>query len=375
LALIVAPKGSVCAAAFTKSLLKAACIDISSSRLKAKNGHVRAILINSGHANACTGSRGEIDSLLITDALAHRLSLDPNEVLICSTGVIGVPIPVDNVLKNIDLLVKSLNEDGGHAAAQAILTTDLVDKQIAIEANLGGQKVRIGGMAKGSGMISPNMGTMLAYLTCDAFIAGDLWSQIVSRIVDSSFNCVTVDGDTSTNDAFFAFSVGEPINETFVHIIEEGMLQVSKYLAKSIARDGEGANCLMEIQVLGAKTNQDAKKIAKVICNSLLVKTAVHGCDPNWGRILAAAGRAGIDFNLNQVSLWIGPYQLLDKGITLSFDKNLISSYMKERMEGNYMQDDSICICLKVGDEVGQSIYWGCDLSDKYVKINSEYTT
>tara|TARA_Y100001968_G_C19407204_1_gene744347 strand:- start:1365 stop:2039 length:675 start_codon:yes stop_codon:yes gene_type:complete len=224
-------------------------------------------------------------------------------------------------------------------------------------------------------MISPNMGTMLAYITCDALIAGDLWSKIVSRVVDASFNCVTVDGDTSTNDAFFAFSSGEPINETFLHVIEEGMLKVSKYLAKSIARDGEGSNCLMEIKVLGTQTNHDAKKIAQVICNSLLVKTAVHGCDPNWGRILAAAGRADIKFNLNQISLWIGPYQLLDKGITLNFDKDLISLYMKERMHGSYMKDDSICICLKLGNGIGQSIYWGCDLSDKYVRINADYTT
>ena len=199
----------MCAGTFTTSVVRAACVDLCADRLQAASGRVRAVVTNSGQANACTGDRGLVDSLRITQAVADRLGLSADQVLICSTGVIGVPIVIDPLLAAVDPLVSGLGPDGGAAAALAILTTDLVEKQIALEAELGGRRVRIGGMAKGSGMIHPNMATMLGYLTCDVAVPCDLWQAMVQRAVDRSFNSITVDGDTSTNDTFLAFAAGD----------------------------------------------------------------------------------------------------------------------------------------------------------------------
>ncbi|MBM5788980.1 MAG: arginine biosynthesis bifunctional protein ArgJ, partial [Cyanobacteria bacterium M_DeepCast_200m_mx_001] len=204
LSLLLAPEGAVCAGTFTTSLVRAACVDLCAERLAASGGRARAVLSNSGQANACTGDRGLIDSQRATQALADRLGLAAEEVLICSTGVIGVPIPMDTLLAGLDPLVAALGPEGGAAAATAILTTDLIDKQIALEADLGGRRVRIGGMAKGSGMIHPNMATMLGYLSCDAGVPAEVWQAMVGRAVERSFNAITVDGDTSTNDTFLA---------------------------------------------------------------------------------------------------------------------------------------------------------------------------
>ena len=211
LALLLAPDGAVCAGTFTTSLVRAACVDLCAARLARRSGWARAVLINSGQANACTGERGLHDSLQATAALAQRLGLEPDAVLICSTGVIGVPIPMDTLEAGLGPLVAALSEDGGAAAARAILTTDLIDKQIALEADLGGRRVRIGGMAKGSGMIHPDMATMLGYLSCDAGVPAEAWQAMVRRAVDRSFNAITVDGDTSTNDTYLAFAAGEPL--------------------------------------------------------------------------------------------------------------------------------------------------------------------
>jgi glutamate N-acetyltransferase / amino-acid N-acetyltransferase len=211
LSLLLAPEGAVCAGTFTTSLVRAACVDLCAERLHASGGRARAVLTNSGQANACTGDRGLIDSQRATQAMAERLGLSADEVLICSTGVIGVPIPMNTLLAGLDPLLEALSPSGGAAAASAILTTDLTDKQIALEAELGGRTVRIGGMAKGSGMIHPNMATMLGYLSCDAGVPAEVWQAMVQRAVDRSFNAITVDGDTSTNDTYLAFAAGEPL--------------------------------------------------------------------------------------------------------------------------------------------------------------------
>jgi len=375
LSLLLAPEGAVCAGTFTTSLVRAACVDLCAERLQASGGRARAVLTNSGQANACTGDRGLIDSQRATQAMADRLGLAAEEVLICSTGVIGVPIPMDTLLAGLDPLADALSAEGGSAAATAILTTDLIDKQIALEAQLGDRRVRIGGMAKGSGMIHPNMATMLGYLTCDAGVPANVWQGMVQRAVDRSFNAITVDGDTSTNDTYLAFAAGDPLSPEHFEALEAGLTAVSQHLAKAIARDGEGATCLLEVQVEGASEDAAARAIARTICGSSLVKCAVHGRDPNWGRIVAAAGRAGVPMDPDAVALWLGEHQLMAAGQPLPFDRPAASAYMRDRAAGAYLTGDTVLIRIQVGSGSGRGRAWGCDLSDQYVRINADYTT
>ena len=375
LSLVVAPPGAVCAGTFTTSVVRAACVDLCADRLAATGGRARAVLTNSGQANACTGDRGLVDSLRATGSLAQRLGLDDDEVLICSTGVIGVPIPMEILLAGLDPLVAALSPEGGDGAARAILTTDLVDKQLALEANLGGRRVRIGGMAKGSGMIHPAMATMLAVLSCDAGVPAEVWQAMVKRAVDRSFNAITVDGDTSTNDCFLAFAAGEPLNPEHFDALEAGLTQVASWLGRAIARDGEGATCLIEVQVSGTARDAEAITVARTVCGSSLVKCAVHGRDPNWGRILAAAGRSGVAFDPGAVALWLGDHQLMAAGQPLPFDRPAASGYIRDRAAAAYLQDDTVLIRLGVGTGPGQGRAWGCDLSDQYIRINADYTT
>lgn len=380
LSLLLAPEGAVCAGTFTTSRVRAACVDLCAERLAASGGRARAVLTNSGQANACTGERGLADSLRATAAAAGRLGLRPEEVLICSTGVIGVPIPIDRLEAGLAPLVAALSGDGGGAAAQAILTTDLVDKQIALEATLGGRRVRIGGMAKGSGMIHPAMATMLGYLSCDAGVPAELWQAMVKRAVERSFNAITVDGDTSTNDTLLAFAAGDPLPLEHLEALEAGLTEALQHLARAIARDGEGATCLIEVRVEGAADGAGARAIARTVCGSSLVKCAVHGRDPNWGRIVAAAGRAGVGFEPMAVALWLGDHQLMAAGEPLAFDRPAASAYLRDRATGSYLGGsgpggDTVLIRLRVGDGPGRGVAWGCDLSDQYVRINADYTT
>ena len=375
LSLLLAPEGAVCAGTFTTSRVRAACVDLCAERLRISGGHARAVLTNSGQANACTGERGLADSLVATKALAQRLGLAEAEVLLCSTGVIGVPIPMDTLLAGLDPLLAALGPEGGAAAATAILTTDLVEKQIALEAELGGRRVRVGGMAKGSGMIHPDMATMLGTLSCDAGLPPEEWQALVGRAVDRSFNAITVDGDTSTNDTFLAFAAGEPLAEEHWPALEAGVTAVAQHLARAIARDGEGATCLIEVLVEGSGDDAGARTIARTVCGSSLVKCAVHGRDPNWGRIVAAAGRAGVAFDPEAVALWLGRHQLMAAGQPLPFDRPAVSTYLRERAAGAYLQDDTVLIRLRVGEGPGHGRAWGCDLSDQYVRINADYTT
>ena len=375
LALLYAPDGACCSGTFTQSLTRAYCVDLCIDRLKASEGKIRAVVINSGHANACTGSRGKIDSEIITNELAQRLGLSNEEVLICSTGVIGEPIPVQRVKRHLDQLISSLDKEAYLDAANAILTTDLKVKQIAYQTVLGGRRISIGGMAKGSGMIHPSMATMLSYITCDVGVNHILWSDMIKRVAESSFNSITVDGDTSTNDTFLAFSSGPELDSKYLAILEEGLHLTAQHLAKAIARDGEGSNCLLEIKVEGAQSDLDARVMARAIASSSLVKTAIHGSDPNWGRIIAALGRAGIFFDISEVQLWIGPYELFSNGSPLDFDRQIVSNFMKARLKGKYLIDDLISITVRVGKGKGSATAWGCDLSDQYVRINADYTT
>ena len=375
LALLLAPEQASCAGSFTTNLVRAACVDLCAQRLQQCGGRARAVIINAGQANACLGERELSDSLRITAAVAAELGLAEEAVQICSTGVIGQPIPMDTLLAGLGPLLASLSRQGGAAAAQAILTTDLVAKDIALEADLAGRTVRIGGMAKGSGMIHPAMATMLAVLSCDAGVEPRLWQAIVDRAVERSFNAVSVDGDTSTNDTCLAFAAGPPLAAEQLAALEEGVMAVCTHLAKAIARDGEGATCLLEVAVEGAASAADARSIARTVCASSLVKTAIHGRDPNWGRIVAAVGRAGVPLDAHAIALWLGDTQLMAAGRPLSFDRQAVSAYLEARAAGAYLRDDSVAIRIAVGDGSGAGLAWGCDLSDQYIRINADYTT
>ena len=377
LALLLAPEASVAAGVFTTNIVRAGCVDLCVERLQQSQGTARAVLINSGQANACTGDLGLIDSLRATAALADRLGLAHEEVLICSTGVIGVPIPMDLLLTAIDPLVDSLaaNSEAGAAAATAILTTDLVAKSHALELQIGSQLVRLGGIAKGSGMIHPNMATMLAFISCDVAVPAQQWQAMLGRAADNSFNSITVDGDTSTNDSLIAFAAGPQLEEQYWPLLEAGLNQMCEFLARAITRDGEGASCIIEVLVEGTETNNQARQIARTICGSSLFKTAIHGRDPNWGRIVAAAGRAGVCFDPEAVALWLGPHQLMANGEPLNFDRPAASLYLQTKGSGKYLESDQVDIHLVVGSGSGVGRAWGCDLSAEYVRINADYTT
>ena len=377
LAVVLAPPGASCAGVFTRNQVRAACVDLCAERLQRTSGQAQAVVINAGQANACTGALAQVDSECITAALAQRLNLPPEQVQICSTGVIGQPLPMDRLLAGQAPLIAELapTKEAATAAAEAILTTDLVSKQYAVEAQLGDRRVRLGGMAKGSGMIHPDMATMLAFITCDAGVDPQWWQQTLQAAVNCSFNAITVDGDTSTNDTVLAFAAGAPLPMEHLPQLAHGLEHLCCELAKAIARDGEGATCLLEAQVSGTATTTEARTIARTICGSSLVKTAIHGRDPNWGRIVAAAGRAGVSLDPNALALWIGPHQLLKDGRPLAVDLPTVRHYLQERADGAYLQNDCVEIRLIVGTGPASGTAWGCDLSQEYIRINAHYTT
>ncbi len=380
LALIVSDTEAIAAGVFTTSQVRAACVDYCRQRLQAK-ASARAILCNAGQANAATGSQGWQDALESARLLAQALNIAPDSILLASTGVIGQRLRMDALRAGIPNLVASLSESGGEAAAQAIITTDLVSKSIALETLIEGRPVRIGGMAKGSGMIHPNMATMLAFVTCDGAVSTALWQQMLSRAADKSFNQITVDGDTSTNDCLIALANGQSRTAAITEMgapaekLEAMLTEVCQHLAKAIARDGEGATCLMEVQVSGAADDESARRIAKTIAGSSLVKSAVFGRDPNWGRIAAAAGRAGVTFHQEDLQIKLGNFVMMENGQPLAFDRPAASNYLKQAAEGAYLQEDTVLISVCIGNGSGTGRAWGCDLSYDYVKINAEYTT
>ncbi|MGK7921858.1 MAG: bifunctional ornithine acetyltransferase/N-acetylglutamate synthase, partial [Trichodesmium sp.] len=290
LALILSDVDAIAAGVFTTTQVRAACVDYCRQQLEAKSS-AKAILCNAGQANAATGSLGWQDAVESADTLAKALNISPDSILLASTGVIGQRIKMDALKAAIPELVSSLSTEGGDAAAKAIVTTDLVTKSIALETQMGDRPVRIGGIAKGSGMIHPNMATMLSFVTCDAAVSPPLWQEMLTRAVNRSFNQITVDGDTSTNDTVIALANGQSRTSAMTNMgaeaqkLEAMLTEVCIYLAKAIARDGEGATCLLEVQVTGTADEASANKIAKTIAGSSLVKSAIFGRDPNWGRI------------------------------------------------------------------------------------------
>jgi glutamate N-acetyltransferase/amino-acid N-acetyltransferase len=380
LALILSETEAIAAGVFTTSQVRAACVDYCRQCLQAK-ASARAILCNAGQANAATGEPGWEDALETARLLGRELNISPDAVLLASTGVIGQRIKMDALRQGIPQVVREATGQGGTDAAQAIVTTDLVTKEIALETMIEERPVRIGGIAKGSGMIAPNMATMLGFITCDAGVSTSLWQSMLKRAVDKSFNQITVDGDTSTNDCVIALANGQSRttamtdNSPNAQKLEAMLTAVCQYLSKAIARDGEGATCLIEVQVSGAPNDQAASQIAKTIAGSSLVKSAVFGRDPNWGRIAAAAGRAGVKFHQDQLSIKLGDILLMENGQPQAFDRRAASNYLKQAAAGEYLKTDTVLITVDIGVGSGKSVAWGCDLTYKYVEINAEYTT
>lgn len=380
LALIVSDVEAIAAGVFTTSVVRAAPIDYCRQRLQSKHS-ARAILCNAGQANAATGEQGWLDTLESAMMLGQALNIPSESVLIASTGVIGQRIKMDALKAGIPNLVAAVSETGGDAAAKAICTTDLVPKSIALETTIGDRTVRMGGMCKGSGMIHPNMATMLAFVTCDAAVSPSLWQKMLSRAADQSFNQITVDGDTSTNDSLFALANGQSRTPAITEMgaeaekLEAMLTEVCQYLAKAIARDGEGATCLIEVQVTGAVDEEAARKVAKTIVGSSLVKSAIFGRDPNWGRIAAAAGRAGVAFDQETLRIQLGDFLMMEHGQPMQFDRAAASNYLKAAAAGAYLKEDTVLISVSIGNGGGSGKAWGCDLSYDYVKINAEYTT
>jgi glutamate N-acetyltransferase / amino-acid N-acetyltransferase len=380
LALIVSDVDAIAAGVFTTSQTRAPVVDYCRERLQEKSS-ARAILCNAGQANAATGSQGMIDALESAQMIAQALNISSDLVLLASTGVIGQRIKIDRIRSSIPQLVETLSEKGSDATAQAIMTTDLVPKTIALETMIGDRPVRIGGIAKGSGMIHPNMATMLSFVTCDAAVSPQLWQQMLSRAADRSFNQITVDGDTSTNDTLIALANGQSRTPAITEMgadaekLEAMLTEVCIYLAKAIARDGEGATCLIEVQVAGAIDEISACQVAKTIAGSSLVKAAIFGRDPNWGRISAAAGRAGVPFEQSDLQIKLGDFLMMQNGQPQAFDRASASNYLKQAAAGAYLQADTVLLSVSIGNGSGSGKAWGCDLSYDYVKINAEYTT
>ncbi|XP_076892214.1 arginine biosynthesis bifunctional protein ArgJ, chloroplastic-like [Bidens hawaiensis] len=379
LALVTCDVDAVAAGTFTKNVVAAAPV-LYCKKVLEKSKTARAVLINAGQANAATGDAGYQDVIDCSNALSKLLQVSPDEILIESTGVIGQRIKKEPLLNSLPKLISLLSSsvEAADSASVAITTTDLVSKSVAVEFEVGGTRIRIGGMAKGSGMIHPNMGTLLGVITTDALVDFDVWRKMVQIAVNRSFNQITVDGDTSTNDTIIALASGLSGSNKIsaLHSPEATQLQtcldaVMQGLAKSIAWDGEGATCLVEVSVTGAGSEAEAAKIARSVASSSLTKAAIYGRDPNWGRIACAAGYAGIPFDSNALRIALGDILLMEGGQPLSFDRSAASNYLKEAGDAH----GTVKIQISIGDGPGTGVAWGCDLSYDYVKINAEYTT
>lgn len=338
-------------------------------------GQARAIVVNSGNANACTGAKGDLDAARMAAVCGEALGVPQSQVLVCSTGVIGVELPMDVIEPGIAACAKGLSHQGGEAAAEAIMTTDLCRKECAVSYELGGKTITVGGMSKGSGMIHPNMATMLCFITTDAAVAPAVLQQAVREAADATFNMVTVDGDTSTNDSMLVLANGASGAPLIASAADPGyaellaaLTHVAAQLARLMAYDGEGATKLLECRVSGAATVQDARLAAKAVIGSSLVKAAFYGEDANWGRIICAAGYSGAEFNTGDVNLWLeslaGKIQLMSNGAGLVFDEEAAAKILHER---------EISIQLELGQGSGEATAWGCDLSHDYVSINADY--
>jgi glutamate N-acetyltransferase/amino-acid N-acetyltransferase len=367
--LLAADRPCAVAGVFTTNQVKAAPVIFDQRIVRA--GEAQAVVINSGVANACTGEEGMARCVAMATEVAVALGLADHHVLVCSTGVIGRQLPGDKIAAGIAMAAGVLAPDGGHDAALAIMTTDTHPKEAAVRVETPHGVFTVGGMAKGSGMIAPNMATMLSVITTDAQVDAATLQTALAYVADRSFNCVTVDGDTSTNDTLLLLANGasgvhvQPATETHAAFIA-ALSEVATRLARMIARDGEGATKLVTVHVRGAADHASAAKIAHTIADSPLVKTALFGNDPNWGRVLAAAGRAGVPFDAARISLDFVGVPVVRQGQPVPFDLAATVAAMKA---------DEVAIDLTLAEGDAEATVWTCDFSYDYVKINAEYTT
>lgn len=376
LALIVSDRPCTAAAVFTRNLVKAAPVLFDQQVLAERGTKVRAVVINARNANAVTGEQGLRDAAEMAARTAQALALpDDAGVFVMSTGVIGVPLPMEIIRHGIDLAASSLatNDDAGMAAARAIMTTDTFPKLAGTTLALHGRTVTIAGIAKGAGMIHPDMATMLSLIVTDAAVERSALQAALHFAVERSFNCITVDGDTSTNDTLLLLANGAAggptitVDDEEFGAFQEALLAVCQDLARQVARDGEGATKFVTVEVRGAPSFEDARQVGRTIATSPLVKTAIFGRDANWGRVLAAAGRAGVPFDPSRANLWFGDLRLLQDGTPVGVD---------EARALEILSAPEVTITLELDpDAPGAATVWTCDFSFDYVSINAEYRT
>ncbi len=368
LMLITLPAPGSAAVVSTTNLCCAAPVTLCREHLEKSASVVSAIICNSGNANAATGEQGMLDARAMAEAVATELSLKPEEVLVASTGVIGQLLPMEKVLQGISRLPATLQEESVIDAAQAIMTTDTFPKFFTLDLQLSSGTVRLSGIAKGSGMICPNMATMLAFLGTDAAIAPPLLQEALEAANKNSFNAITVDGDTSTNDMAVLLASGKGpeivADSPDYKLFSDALQALMTFLAKLIVIDGEGATKLIEVTVEGASDDRDAELAARTIAQSSLVKTAIHGEDANWGRIIAAAGRSGARFRQEELELYFNTLPILKPGLVADFS---------EAAAADIMAQPSYTITLRLGKGAGRATIWTCDLSKEYIEINGSY--
>jgi glutamate N-acetyltransferase / amino-acid N-acetyltransferase len=372
LALLISDRPASAAAVFTKNLVCAAPVKLSRKHLKRQRSRMRAIIVNSGNANCATGPQGMIASSKTVADVGRALGCSPEQVLVCSTGVIGIPLRVEKILRAAPELARGLS--GGKGAflefTRAIMTTDTRPKWAGAEFRAGGKLVRIVGCAKGAGMIQPNLATMLAFIVTDARIAPPVLQRALSSSVASTFNAITVDGDTSTNDTVAVLANGASgcapirLGSGECRKFQAALQSVCSQLALAIVADGEGAQRVVEIEVRGARSERDAEKVARTIANSPLVKTALAGADPNWGRILAAAGRAGVKFDPEKAGIWLAGIEVCRHGRERKFD---------ERAAHRKLSASHVPILLDLRSGRARARIWTCDFTADYVDINASY--
>ena len=364
-----------CAGTFTSNIVKAACV-MWDKEIVESGRKMQAVVVNSGIANACTGQEGYDACRKTAEAVNEALGVAADTVAVASTGVIGMQLPTEKLAAGVKAMAPQLSDtkEAGTAASKAIMTTDTINKEIAVTFEAGGQVVTLGGMSKGSGMIHPNMCTMLGFLTTDLSIDKKLMQEALSAVITDTFNMITVDGDTSTNDTLLLMANGLAGNATITEknadyqAFYEALNFVCEFLAKKMAGDGEGATKLFECKVVNAKTKEDARILSKAVVGSNLSKAAIFGCDANFGRFLCAMGYSGSKFDQNDVELFFvskaGKLQVFDKGVPLSFDEELAKKIMEEK-------EVTVFVDMHEGD--AEATAWGCDLTYDYVKINADY--
>jgi glutamate N-acetyltransferase/amino-acid N-acetyltransferase len=370
LAIVASAAPASAAAVFTTNRAQAAPIVVSRENLQRSGGRARAVVVNSGCANACTGPDGLSHAVTMARQTAAALGCRPEEVLVASTGVIGVKLDMSRVCRGISAAAAALSPSGGADAARAIMTTDPFPKETAVEADAATARFRVGGIAKGSGMIEPMMATMLGFVTTDAEVQPTLLQRALKTAVDDTFNAISVDGECSTNDCVFALANGASgarIADSTYPAFVDALRRVCETLAIGIVRGGEGATKLITVNVSGARTPEDARLAARAIANSPLVKTAVHGGDPNWGRLIAVAGRSGAGFELERAAVRIGPVELFSSGVPHDERASEAAAYLQAA-------DVALEVDLGTGGS-GRFRMWTCDLTAEYVRINAEYRT